>query len=292
MSANLRIIKNNAADSATISATSTASGFSVNNLKSDTKSLVWRSVDLTTQTLTLTWSAAQLIDSVAMAFTNLISGSTIRIKLFSETSDSVPILDTGEIANEYTYPPPAGFSSIGLISFAYGGGAYMSAFFSEKVCKKVTIEINSDDLRGWITSFYDWYFSSPIDANPDGYIEISRLIVGKSWQPERNTAYGLVIGSTDASEMLRTDAGNLVIDRRTAHKTVSLNMNFMTENDKRNLNNLIRLVGKNKPVFLSIFPSDGGERNQSGQIYGILDDAPIDLWNYRLYSTKLNFTEV
>ena len=131
--ANLRIIKNNITDTATIAATSTASGFSVDNLKSDAKTSVWRSTDLAVQTLTLIWATAQVIDSVAMAFTNLISGSTVRIKLFAETGDAVPLLDTGELLVEYSYPPPAGFSTVGLASFPYGGGVYFSGFFDAQL---------------------------------------------------------------------------------------------------------------------------------------------------------------
>lgn len=288
----LRIIRNNVTDTATITATSTASGFAVNNLKADAKTSVWRSTSLAVQTLTLTWATAQVIDSVAMAFTNLVSGSTVRIKLFAETADSVPLLDTGKVVNEYAYPPPAGFSSIGLSSFPYGGGAYLSAFFTAQICKKITIEVDSSDLRGWITSFYDWYFAPSILTNPDGYVEISRLICGKSWRPEINCAYGLPIGTTDSSESARTDSGNLIIDRRTVHKTISLNMDFMTELDKRNLSELIRTVNKNKPVFLSVFPGSGWDQEQAGQIYGILDDVAIDLWGCRLYSSELKLTEV
>ena len=69
-------------------------------------------------------------------------------------------------------------------------------------------------------------------------------------------------------------------------------MDFMTELDKRSLSELIRTVNKNKPVFLSVFPGSGWDAEQAGQIYGILDDAAIDLWGYRLYSSELKLTEV
>lgn len=55
--ANLRIIYDNAADRATLTASTTAGALAATNLQRDEKAAIWRSTD-TTATLTATWATA------------------------------------------------------------------------------------------------------------------------------------------------------------------------------------------------------------------------------------------
>lgn len=82
--ANIRIIYNNVVDLASsITATSTATGFSTDNLKTNQKTLVHRNTGTSGVTYTINWSSNQTIDSIALPATNLVSGATIKITLYT-----------------------------------------------------------------------------------------------------------------------------------------------------------------------------------------------------------------
>ena len=113
---------------------SQALGFSLSNMGKDTKNKTFRTTKLTNPAFQVAWSTGQTISGVALAFTNLISGSTFQITLYDATSGGTLLLDTGPVNVDYSYDAPIGFSSIGSASFAYGGGSNVAAFFAETSC--------------------------------------------------------------------------------------------------------------------------------------------------------------
>ena len=84
MASQIRILNNNAADRATLSASTTAGSLVVANLKTDYKSDVYRSTG-TTATITATWTSNETIGVVVLPFCNLTATATIRVKLYTNT---------------------------------------------------------------------------------------------------------------------------------------------------------------------------------------------------------------
>lgn len=82
---NLRIIADNAADRATLTASSTAGALVVSNLQTDKKSDVWRAGG-TTARLTLAWAVAEAIAGIALPFCNLSPTDTMRVRVTNEPS--------------------------------------------------------------------------------------------------------------------------------------------------------------------------------------------------------------
>ena len=87
--ANLRILYNNVADSATITASTTASGFAGSNMQNAQKTSVHRSTG-NTVTYTLTWSSLQAINGIALPATNLKNNDSITVEIFP-TYVGIPI---------------------------------------------------------------------------------------------------------------------------------------------------------------------------------------------------------
>lgn len=86
MAANLRIINANLVDTATVSASSSASvSLGVANLLTDIKSAVWRSIG-TTARLDVLLASAAIIGGIALPFTNLSSAATIRVRASNEVT--------------------------------------------------------------------------------------------------------------------------------------------------------------------------------------------------------------
>jgi hypothetical protein len=79
---NLRVIYDNAADRATLSASSSVGALVAANLKSDLKSVVWRSTSagIPAATLDLSWPTAEMIAGVALPYCNLSAQAAIRVR--------------------------------------------------------------------------------------------------------------------------------------------------------------------------------------------------------------------
>lgn len=278
---NLRILKSNLFDgyaTLTMAVGASAAGFALTNLLTDAKGSTWRSTNLTSPKIKVTWAAAQTLSGVALAFTNLISGSTFRVKLYDDPTAGTLLLDSGVVTVSYSYEAPRGFASIGSAAFAYGGGANVSTFFTSTAgVRRMEIEFTSV-------------------SNPDGYIEVSRVIAGAAWTPTDNADYGATTSFVDSTTGFRTSAGNWVTDRGTISRVMDFSMQAMGDVDKAALNNVFRYSGKSQPLFISLLPQTNAiilEEQLSQQIYGKLDvDMVVTLPFYQRYSSTIRIVEI
>ncbi|NBQ68748.1 MAG: hypothetical protein EBU46_07920 [Nitrosomonadaceae bacterium] len=255
---------------------STASGFPLTNLIDDTKSKTWRSTDLLSPKIKVTWASAQTLSGVALAFTNLIAGSTFQITLYDAASGGTLLLDTGAVGVDYSYNAPVGFSSTGSASFAYGGGANVAAFFaSTSGVRRMEIEFTST-------------------GNTDGYIELSRIIAGSYWEPQKGASYGASVAFVDSTTGQRTSAGGLITDRGTIHREMSFSLDAMSSTDKASLNNIFRSIGKSQPLFISLTPGTSNTEDELFcQLYGKFDDGiTTEFAFYSHYASQLKIVEI
>lgn len=274
---NLRIIYNNEVDKATVTASSTAGGLVATNLQSDIKSSVWRSVGLA-PTLTFTWASSTIVAGFALAFTNLTSSSTIRVRGYTETTDTTPVFDTGVVS---AVPSALGSflwgqSPFGANSYAYGGGSTASLWWAATPIKKMVVDMDDS-------------------TNPQGFVEASRAIAGPYWSPVYNVQHGaLRVGAEDTSKHDRTDAGDLLTDRGVLYKTISLDLSLMPAVDRNTVWQILRGNSMAKPIFLSVTPeSDDPIEEQIYTIYGKLTKGSA--LTYQMYdqsSVPLNIEEI
>lgn len=276
---NIRILYDNVIDSATLTASTTTSGFPVTNLQKEQKGFVWRSTT-TSATVTAVWTSTQTLSAVVLPFCNLTSSSTIRIKLYTNAADSIPVLDTGIIPSGAYTPTDlwGGWSNIstsGVNAYNYGGGTYARAWFTSTPCKKVEI-ILADS------------------TNPAGYIELSRIVCGSYWSPSVDVEFGINLSYLDTSEQSRSESGNLITSNGTIHKTMDFNLGSIVETDRNKALSILRGNGLRKPLFISVFPEDSDTvKEQNYQIYGKLNNlSSITHQFYALYSLPLTIQEI
>ena len=273
---NIYFLAENLIDSAdTSSATSTASGFSLSNVQLDTKSKVWRSTGTTAQVLDFEWTETQTISAVALAFTNLSVGSTVQIEIFTNAGDPSPVYDSGQLDITFAYDPPTGFDSIGLASFAFGGGTYFSHLFETQTGKEINITVTSP-------------------GNPDGYIEVSRVVCGLAYTPEIGASFGAQVGYQDSSTIATTDSGDTVVHRGSVKKSLSFNLETLNPVDKYGLSNVIKNRASSSPVFVSMFEnSENPEERQSFMIYGLFDQSPATaISRHNIYNAGVSIKEI
>lgn len=262
----MRMIYDNAADRATLTASSTAGTLAAANLKTDSKGKVWRSTGATA-TLTATWSQLETIGGAVLATCNLEPGDTIRLRGYTNTGDAIPAVDTGAVDT-------LALGGAGNAA-AYEGANYARAWCAQTPVRKLVIDINST-------------------GNPAGYIEAARLIAGAYWSPENDTDRGMNVTPQDASAQYRTQGGTLCFEAGAKYKELAVPLSLMTPADRAMFWKIVNRNGKTLPLFVSIFPeSDDAELEQAHQAYCALTDMPSFSSPYfRQYAASASMVEV
>lgn len=271
----LRVIYENTADIASISASSTAGALTVGNLKRDIKGLPHRSTT-TSCTYTLTWGTPTLVGGIALPLCNLSQTATIRVRIYSDASGTSLIKDSGTLLA--CSGPDLGswdwLGGLGVNSSAYGAYSKSSVWFdSNYPIRRCVVEINDA-------------------SNPNGYVEVSRLVVGPYWEPKRNVQNGtLILELVDGSESERSDAGDLISTRSTMYERLALEIAYMEEVDRSGLLSLARKCGSSKNVLVCVFPDNTNETVTSDYtVYGKFNSIPITQQYYGFYSVPLEIT--
>lgn len=268
--ANLRVIYNNLADAATIEASSTASGFSVDNLKNTQKTSVHRSTGATI-TYTLTWSTAQSISCVALPATNLQAGDTIKVQVYTGDTDisalyESPVLQAcaGRVTtlyNKYTLPT--------YVDFGFGGATKTSVWLpSTYQVEKVVITLTSTTVS---------------------QIDCARIICGTYWQSTRQANNGIQLGYEDLSEITTTRSGNTYEDRKPISETMQFDLEYLPDVDRKQLQTLMRSWGSSALIYYCIFPDNTNpELTQSYSIYGRSNSNSLQYQFFSFYNTNLD----
>lgn len=256
---NLRIIYDNAADRAVLTASSQASSsMSVANLHSDIKAEVLRSVG-TTLVLEADWASPEVIAGVAFPFCNPTTASTARVRLYA-TKGGTLLHDTGSVVL-----CPARVSNLrgwtqqqlGVNSFAYGGGTYGRVWLPRQT-----------GVRYMKVDIVD-------TGNPSGYLEFSRLVCGDYWSPLRNADRGVQLAPVDLSKHYRNGGGDLRTDIGTRHRKQSLDFSLLDPVDRDALWDILLGNGKGRPIFYSLYPNgQDAKLEQMHQMYCKLVDIP------------------
>jgi hypothetical protein len=267
--ANLRVVYENYATLATITASSTAGSLVASNLAGNIKSTPWRSGAGTTPSLTVTFASTKQVSCVSLPFTNLTANATMRVRLYTLAADANPVLDSGYKNCTYGFQG----NPVGVNSFAYAGAASATVWTTPTNCMKVVID------------FAD-------ATNPLNYIEASCLVVGNYWSPSNNAEYDPQLTLEDRTENIRTDAGDLRSDRGTMNKTLSFNIPYMTTVERNQFWNVMK-SGKYSPILVSLIPESSDAEDQLYTIYGKMTNSSAVTYKYfNQHATQMEIEEI
>ncbi|MDB5613628.1 MAG: hypothetical protein JWQ22_1281 [Devosia sp.] len=270
--ANLRIIYDNAADRAAISASSTAGALIPENMQNDLKGQIHRS-EGTSVVYTLQWSPGDGVSAVVLPVCNLSATATIRVILFADEARNVVLADSGVLfacpgldLGDWEWSVP-----INANSFIYGGYSKTAVYF-EEIHFAAACEIHLEDAE-----------------NPAGYIDCSRVLAGVWWSPQYNAGYGVRLNpAVDQSVQFRNDAGDLLADRGSQHETLSVPLPYMVESDRARLAQIFRYVGTAQNFFLSLYPGNGmSPKEQDHMVYGKRTNDGLSLDSFNKHSSKI-----
>lgn len=267
----LRILWDNAADrAAQLVASSTAGALAAANMLNDRKSQVHRSTGPTVS-YTLTWSAAQSIGAIVLPACNLTAAATIRVRLYSDAAGATLLHDTSAVPACPGMDLSWWTGTVNANAFPYGALAKVARWLPQHyAAQRVVIDL-----------------ADP--ANPAGYIDCARLLLGPWWAPEYSASYGADATPWDTSKTGRNDAGELLSDRGTVHDTLSFELASLAEADRARLVDIVRRFGTSRNFLVSLLPqaaSPAAERDH--MVYGKRSNAPMARAAWATYATKLD----
>jgi hypothetical protein len=266
----LRIIYENVADEATVSASTTAGSTVAANVQNDYKGQVHRSTG-TTEVFTFTWTTAQAIGGCYF-MSNLSSTATGRLQLYSDEACTAQIADSGttDVATGLNISLWNWSEPVNANAFAYGGITKSALWFVAAVGAVRGAKLTLSDPDG--------------DA---GYIDTARVGMGTYWEaPYNPAAVDPVIA--DTTENKRNDAGDLMSDRGTQHDVMTLQLDLLSSTDRATMMRIARHNGKFLPLFISVFPGDSDPiLEQDNMIYGkFVSDEGVPEDFYAHYAHK------
>lgn len=268
---NLRIIHDNAADRATLTASSTAGTLVAANMLTDIKGQVHRSTG-TSATYTLSWAAFETVGGVALPACNLTSDATIRVRGYDATVGGALVIDSGV---RFACPgPPLGLWDwtlpLNSNAFAFGGAAKTAVWLNDHYAIK-RLEIDLDDAN-----------------NAAGYIDCARIVAGAYWSPKYNPPYGATANLDDGSKNSRNDAGDLLTDRGPMNDAMRFDLMYMPPKDRARMSQIMRGSGTARPVLISLMPDNGDPLlEQDSMIYGKRQNGPMGFTNCNAYGTTI-----
>ena len=274
---NLRIIYDNAADRAVLTASSQVGELGVANLKTDEKCEILRAAG-TALTITATLPIGEIVGGVALPFCNLSAAATIRVRAYAEPGDAAPVVDTGAVL-ACAYSPLGAFAwgatRLAVNAFSYGGGTYARAWFNRTTARHFIIDLDDPNNRA-------------------GQIEVARLVMGNYWSPENNASYGAGVTPVDTSEQYRTAGNSQQVSRGAQYRKLAFPLDCMTPIDRANLWRIVRGNGLSQPVFISLLPDNADpELEQAHQVYGRLSSlAAITIPRFEAYATTFDIEEL
>lgn len=280
---NVRFIFPNVADDATLTCSpAELAALPVTNLQVQTRGDVWRSDSvISAQHILGDLSGYQSISAMALVRHNLTATGTYRLRLYDQTGQAGTLLyDSGTVT--------LGGTLLGWGSFSWGTDPW-----------------GSDSLQGWPVPYVVAWFTAVLalsfdleladTANPDGYLQAARLVLGAYFEPTYNLGETLDMSWREQSKQTRTEGGTLRTDEREPYRRFGFDLGMLTASERTTLMDRLRRAGLRNDLFLSCYPEDADadlERDHAGLVK--LIEVPTMQANSNLpniYRTQLVFEE-
>jgi hypothetical protein len=237
MANSLRMIVNNAHDGALLSATTNALPIAYTQQSKRVKP--WRSDGTGEQVIEGTLPAPTLLSGGILYRNNLSAGSRVRLEILNGTATA---WDSGLRSVSGVIP---------LGEFRFG---------IDKWGATSTDDLPVKESRFWFPSTlatgYRWTIT---DAdNPDGYIEIGRIVMGPVISPKFNPSFGLSLEAEDFSQHRRTEGLSLYTIGDGEARRLEFDLDHLIATDRQNLTRAFRRAGKRTDIYVSVFPEAGG----------------------------------
>ena len=234
---NMRLIIDNVHDNAALTATSEA--LPVAYTQRSGRAYPWRSADTATQVIEATLMGLEYLDAVVLYRHNLSASAPVKIELLNGAD---VVYDTGvQSAAELILPP---LLRLGVDPW---GASYND---------KIPVSVQPYWIKPNFATGYRVTITDP--TNPDGYIQVGRVIAGLSFSPRYNFRYGVKLEWVEQVEHRRTEGGSLRSVGEGLARRLTLDLSYLSEADRTTLTTELVKRGKGADIFISLYPEQGG----------------------------------
>ncbi len=275
----MRILSNNLADSATITADpAMVTTLPETNLQNSFREQVARWTDVDLQSIHLAWaSAAKYLSCVCLYRGNFSSTATWRVRCWEDGTMTTAVYDSGTVLIN---PPTTlgglewGVDELGKNLYTDWDYSIAVAWFPPVLTGAVTIDVTDVE-------------------NPAGYVQAARLFVGAYFEAACGVADGMTLGYRENTQQARTEGGSLRVEAGAFWRTLQIDTRLMGEADRARLIDLARNSGMRYDVFVSVFPERADELERDYQLQARLVQQNPFTTNVPLtHGTTLTFEEI
>lgn len=280
--ANLRLCVKNAIEFATLTASPAAqTSLPVTNLQIPARARVWRSTDDSVQTIYITWDGSgYYLNFLSLWRHNLESGATWRVEIFPTADWSgAASYDSGTV-DAYD------FATLGDLDFGVDplGSSIFDGFLGQLYSLLYFTRVLALSVRITITG----------TGNSAGWVQASHLFAGDYTELAYNPA-SAALAWRDDTELERSDGGTPRGEGLVTYREIDFTIPWVSDTQRSTLMDMLRYAGKRKPVFASLYPAAGGEKERDYTLIGRLAEMPnvaTDGARYNLHATQLRMTEI
>ncbi len=233
---NCRLAWNSILDTKTLTATSFDGNMTVSNLQDCQLQTSWRSLNTQPQEITCDFGGREFVSYLCVYKHNLSYAATIRFVLSNNADYSNPVVDITFKAVRPTY-------GRGQLRGLHRGG-----YVNKQVLTPYSVK--------WISPVFARYFKVIIDdqTNPQGYIQISRLKVGRHFEGKYNVNWGASRGLKSNSVVAISDSGARFVSRKSQQRTLTLDWSYLSANEEFNIFEMQQEIDLDKDVLISVYP--------------------------------------
>jgi len=179
---------------------------------------------------------------------NLSLAGLVRVRLSTVADFATNVYDSGWVAPwENAYP------ATGLPSWH---PSYASLDFTAEDADNYPLGLTFVTPAAVTARYLRWEFDD--SSNPDGYLEMGRLVVAPGWQPSYHPDQGAEIGYDTSSRSQETDGGSFVHTDRARRRLVTLRFGDLPQNEAMvSFFEMQRRLGTTRQLFFVFDPEDG-----------------------------------
>lgn len=257
---NIRIITPNESDAAVLTAApALVATLPQTNLQDQARERVARTTGLTAQDIKGVLPSSKWVSALALTRHNLTSVATWRLRLYSDAAWTTLVYDS-------TAVPAVAAKSLGDLEWGID-------------------PLGASVFTGWAHAFSCMWFAPVIarsfivtladGANPAGYMEASRLFLGRYLDSLYNFEWGLRLAWEEDTTQERTDGGTLRSDGVEPNRRMSFRLAWLSPTDRPKFLEWARRDGLRNDFFASGHPTYGGALERDHAMSGKLAETPV-----------------
>lgn len=271
--ANIRFGFRNIFDTATLTASpALITTLPEANLQKQERFKTARSTSLASQELRASWATAQRLNYVHLRMHNLTAAAQLAHPTYSDSAFTT-LIAANAAANCFDY---SGFARNDVLTEA-----------DFRLLK------NSTRYLTLATTVQSAKVTIADAANPDGYFDASRIFGGEYFEMAYQLPYGgAVLTFDDFGTQDAAHDGSVISDKGAKGRRLELSQDFCQAADWAELLAGSRYAGKDKDIFVSIYPGDGTYLEPYHQgLFKFAAPSGFDRHMYGIAQTKLTLIE-